>query len=145
MLADFEQAKIIAPDEVLFGVIRTMADMDTPALFWAEYTPPKLVHSMFLSEWTVATSVEPVKRVFPRRWIDIRGMKMMDLWEAALRAVMGVVLFRPGISQVRGPCHLWQNCLLTAPSRVNSVGTFATRTTEQKYRRYCVTFRRRDI
>ncbi|KAI5829674.1 hypothetical protein K523DRAFT_416530 [Schizophyllum commune Tattone D] len=100
------RAKIIAPDEVLFGVIRTMADMDTPALFWAEYTPPKLVHSMFLSEWTVATSVEPVKRVFPRRWIDIRGMKMMDLWEAALRAVMGVVLFRPGISQSELRWHL---------------------------------------
>ncbi|KAL1737684.1 hypothetical protein HDZ31DRAFT_51942 [Schizophyllum fasciatum] len=83
-----------------------MTDMDTPALFWVEYTPSKLVSSSFLAEWTVVTSVGPVQKVFPRRWLDIRGMKMMDLWEAALRAVIGVVLFRPGISQSEIRWHL---------------------------------------
>lgn len=100
------QAKVNAPEEILFGVIRSIADMDPPAVFWVEYAPSKLVSSAYLSEWTVLTSLQPEKKVFPRRWLDIRGMKMIDVWEAALRAVMGVILFRPGISQGEIRWHL---------------------------------------
>ena len=39
--------------------------------------------------------------VFPRRWLDIYGRKLDEMWEAALRAVVGQILLRPGISQVR--------------------------------------------
>ena len=39
--------------------------------------------------------------VFPRRWLDIYGRKLKEVWEAAVRAVLGLVLLRPGISQVR--------------------------------------------
>jgi hypothetical protein len=33
------------------------------------------------------------------------GVRIDYLWQAALKAVIGVVLFRPGISQVRDFLH----------------------------------------
>jgi transcription factor C subunit 3 len=39
--------------------------------------------------------------MFPRRWLDIKGEKVPDIWQAAIRAVMGTIIFRPGILQVR--------------------------------------------
>lgn len=47
----------------------------------------------------MVVSEEPRTRVFPRRWIDIRGDRIPNLWAAALRAVLGTLVFRPGISQ----------------------------------------------
>ena len=51
--------------------------------------------------WTVTVSDEPRINVLPRRWLDLRGVKMRETWRAAMRAVIGVLVFRPGISQVR--------------------------------------------
>jgi len=51
--------------------------------------------------WTVTVSEEPRINVLPRRWLDTTGAKMRDTWRAALRAVIGTIVFRPGISQVR--------------------------------------------
>ena len=50
--------------------------------------------------WTVAVSEEPRMNVLPRRWFDTTGVKLRDTWRAALRAVIGTIVFRPGISQV---------------------------------------------
>jgi len=38
-------------------------------------------------------------RTFPRRWLDLAGKTVPDVWESALKAVVGVVAFRPGVSQ----------------------------------------------
>jgi len=46
-------------------------------------------------------SKNPSTRIFPRRWFDLTGKKALDVWESALKAVVGVVVFRPGVSQVR--------------------------------------------
>jgi oxalate---CoA ligase len=51
--------------------------------------------------WTVTVSEEPRINMLPRRWLDTTGAKMRDTWRAALRAVIGTIVFRPGISQVR--------------------------------------------
>ncbi|KAI0344000.1 hypothetical protein BDW22DRAFT_1355246 [Trametopsis cervina] len=90
--------------------------------FWTGYKEVVLVSAHFLSYWTVVIPpshetalpaspteasqstvapalVEPLVRVFPRRWLDVNGRILHEVWEAACRAVMGVVVFRPGISQ----------------------------------------------
>ena len=43
----------------------------------------------------------PTLMIFPRRWLDVYGRKLDEVWEAALRAFLGLVLLHPGISQVR--------------------------------------------
>ncbi|KAI0304649.1 hypothetical protein BC826DRAFT_977421 [Russula brevipes] len=52
-----------------------------------------------VAPWTVTISEEPRINVLPRRWLDVRGAKIREVWRAALRAVIGTVVFRPGISQ----------------------------------------------
>lgn len=75
-------------------------DAAVPLMFWTGYASVVLVSSLYLQEWTVTTSESPKILIFPRRWFDIVGLKMNDVWESALKAVVGVILFRPGISQV---------------------------------------------
>ena len=69
-------------------------------MFWTGYSAIVLVHSAFLEKWTVIVSESPLTRSHPRRWDDIEGQRIPSYWEAALRSVMGVVIFRPGITQV---------------------------------------------
>lgn len=38
--------------------------------------------------------------VKPRRWTDINGSQVPEVWEAGLGAVMGMILSRPAITQV---------------------------------------------
>ncbi|KAF8640756.1 hypothetical protein AX17_000406 [Amanita inopinata Kibby_2008] len=86
-------------DARLFTTVRRLTDAPVPILFWTGYTSIVLVHSVFLEKWSVVVSESPLTRSFPRRWYDIMGSKVSDYWEAAVRAVVGVVLFRPGITQ----------------------------------------------
>jgi hypothetical protein len=39
--------------------------------------------------------------VKPRRWIDVNGSQVPEIWEAGLRAVIGTIVSKPAISQVR--------------------------------------------
>jgi hypothetical protein len=60
-----------------------------------------IVSARHSGAWTVTVSEDPRMNVLPRRWLDMTGVKLRDTWRAALRAVIGTVVFRPGISQVR--------------------------------------------
>ena len=102
-------------------------------VFWAGYKNIVLVSAHFLGAWTVLTKLEPARdsqeehinqesqtspvdmevvatkpllTIFPRRWLDVNGRQIPELWEAACRAVIGIVVFRPGVNQVRQPLHL---------------------------------------
>lgn len=88
---------------LLSGVINRLAECEVPVVFWAGYSGIFLVSSVYLKDWTVVVSrtETSVERIFPRRWLDIKGRKMMDVWEAGLKAVVGVILVHPGMSQVR--------------------------------------------
>ncbi|KAF9073871.1 hypothetical protein BDP27DRAFT_1318300 [Rhodocollybia butyracea] len=86
------------PEEVL-PVLFKMTGEPHPFLHWAGYNSTRLVSSAHAKSWTVALSDSPLTRVFPRRWLDIFGKKMTDIWGAALRAVIGAIVLRPGISQ----------------------------------------------
>ncbi|KAJ7630525.1 hypothetical protein FB45DRAFT_746685, partial [Roridomyces roridus] len=72
-----------------------------PSVVWAGYSSLILVASAHLRAWTVQVSTEPTTRIFPRRWIDATGSKVMDQWNAAARAVMGLLVFHPGVTQAQ--------------------------------------------
>lgn len=77
-----------------------MITTSIPLLFWTGYSSLVLVSSAYLNAWAVTISENPATRIFPRRWLDIAGLKITDIWEAGLKATIGVIVFRPGISQV---------------------------------------------
>ncbi|EIW86464.1 hypothetical protein CONPUDRAFT_86434 [Coniophora puteana RWD-64-598 SS2] len=97
---DREGLKVTSDDQDLSSsVVDKMVTAPFPLLFWAGYSTATLVSCDYLRAWTIITDDGLKTRAFPRRWLDIKGVKVTATWEAALRAVMGVVLFRPGISQ----------------------------------------------
>ena len=100
-------------EDMLSLVVQRMSEGPIPLAHWTGYTAIVLVASACIRKWTVtisdsqeeeaeSTSEPPQKSiVFPRRWLDIYGRKLADMWESALRAVLGLVLLHPGVSQVR--------------------------------------------
>jgi oxalate---CoA ligase len=84
-------------------------------MFWNGYSKSVLVSSRFAKEWSVevstsrfgspATGEGAIARVLPRRWLDLNGCVVQEAWVAGLRAVIGTIVFRPGISQasIRDP------------------------------------------
>ncbi|TFK36810.1 hypothetical protein BDQ12DRAFT_633054 [Crucibulum laeve] len=79
--------------------LQRMTESNVPLIFWTGYSSLVIVSAFFSSKWTVLISENPMIRVFPRRWLDIEGLRIADFWEAAVRAVTGVIIFRPGITQ----------------------------------------------
>ncbi|PCH33343.1 hypothetical protein WOLCODRAFT_159996 [Wolfiporia cocos MD-104 SS10] len=86
---------------LLYSLIKRMTETPVPLAFWTGYTSVVLVLTAHIRPWTVLIPREDNYEaiMLPRRWLDIAGRQMTDIWEAALRAVIGVVLQRPGISQ----------------------------------------------
>ena len=82
-----------------------MIEAGIPQVYWTGYESLVLVSARFIAKWSVIVAKDPICNLFPRRWLDIRGNRVSSFWQAALRAIMGLIIFRPGISQVR--------CLLT--------------------------------
>lgn len=89
-----------SPEGVL-TLVHRMTELSPPLLFWAGYLSSVLVSSAYLRAWTVLISEKPSVRIFPRRWLNLAGQNVPDVWESALKAVVGVIAFRPGVSQVR--------------------------------------------
>ncbi|KAI0095273.1 hypothetical protein BDY19DRAFT_917063 [Irpex rosettiformis] len=96
--------------------------------FWGGYRDIVLISAHFLTSWTVAirsqpffptresqehsnletqsspvdmkvTVTKPPLTTFPRRWLDVNGRRISEIWEAACRAVIGIVVFHPGVNQ----------------------------------------------
>ncbi|KAF7306563.1 B-block-TFIIIC domain-containing protein [Mycena indigotica] len=89
------------PLETIRAGVRKLTDCKLPLLFWTGYKSLLLVASVYLRKWSILISQDPMMRVFPRRWLDMTGNKISDRWEAAARAVMGVLVFHPGITQAQ--------------------------------------------
>jgi hypothetical protein len=77
-----------------------MVEASIPQVYWTGYESLILVSAHFVAKWGVNITKDPISCLFPRRWLDIKGNKVPSFWHAALRSVMGSVIFRPGISQV---------------------------------------------
>lgn len=84
----------------LLDAVRELTKPIVPLIFWTGYASLSLVSALFVKSWSIKISESPVVRIFPRRWLDTQGHQIVEYWQAALRAVLGLVIFRPGISQV---------------------------------------------
>ncbi|CCM00318.1 uncharacterized protein FIBRA_02348 [Fibroporia radiculosa] len=87
--------------ESAYAIIEQLTAGPVPVAFWTGYISIVLVSCAYIRPWTVLVSDGKSQQsmVSPRRWLDIFGGRMRDIWQAALRAVIGVVLYRPGIPQ----------------------------------------------
>lgn len=112
------QAKLgFVLEDTLSSVVQRMTEGPVPLAHWTGYNAIALVASAHIRKWTVTISdsrgeefestFSPPQNsmIFPRRWLDIYGRKLTEMWEAALRGVLGLVLLHPGVSQVRSISH----------------------------------------
>jgi oxalate---CoA ligase len=81
-------------------LIRRLTSSRYPLCYWVGYAHPVLVSRRHIRDWTVLLPASPPQLMFPRRWLNIKGELMEDVWVAGLRAVVGVLVIRPGIPQV---------------------------------------------
>ncbi|KAG7098926.1 hypothetical protein E1B28_000821 [Marasmius oreades] len=89
---------IKTPLDELLPVVGKLLVGPHPAIYWAGYTSPVLVAPAHMTKWTVVIQENPLMRMLPRRWMSPCGLKTKEIWEAGLRAVVGGIVFRPGIS-----------------------------------------------
>ncbi|KAJ8462329.1 hypothetical protein ONZ51_g10973 [Trametes cubensis] len=91
------------PHRAARSVVQRMSEAAVPLAYWTGYAAIVLVSAAHIRPWAVAVpdaeNAEAKSLVLPRRWLDIYGRKLLDVWEAAMRAVVGAILLRPGISQ----------------------------------------------
>ena len=83
----------------VYDVMDKIISQRIPLFFWTGYLSVVLVSSTYLQTWSIVVPISEVT-VKPRRWIDIRGSQVPEVWEAGLRAVMGTIVSRPAITQV---------------------------------------------
>lgn len=93
-----------------------LTEANVPLAFWTGYKEIVLVSSQYAGAWSVVIEQDEQKcvRVFPRRWLDITGRVMSEVWTAACRAVVGTIVFHPNISQVRVGVLVYRCSRLTA-------------------------------
>ncbi|KZT74913.1 hypothetical protein DAEQUDRAFT_720101 [Daedalea quercina L-15889] len=81
-------------------ILGKITNSKIPLAYWTGYTSVVLVATEYIRPWTVCISgVDGTAIVHPRRWLDVSGRKIDGVWVAALRAVTGVIVFRPGVTQ----------------------------------------------
>jgi len=79
-------------------VFKALLESSPPLAYWTGYSSQSvsLVAASHIQKWSVLLSS---RLVLPRRWIDMLGNTMQDIWEAACRAVVGTVSMRPGMTE----------------------------------------------
>jgi oxalate---CoA ligase len=87
--------------ETALSTLASLMNNSVPLAVLVGHSRPLVVCARQSVAWTVTVSEEPRINVLPRRWLDSRGVKVRETWRAAMRAVIGILVFRPGIPQVR--------------------------------------------
>ncbi|KAH8120510.1 hypothetical protein DFH11DRAFT_1685786 [Phellopilus nigrolimitatus] len=87
--------------ELCMDVIYRLSTLHVPIIYLTGYSSSLVVSAKFVSTWAVTLpgTTRPITKLFPRRWLDIAGGRVTEVWNAALRAVVGLVHLKPGISQ----------------------------------------------
>ncbi|CAA7259955.1 unnamed protein product [Cyclocybe aegerita] len=97
-----ELAMLCSPGEApIMPLVNRLTEADVPQAYWVGYDTLVLIAANAIPKWSVVVSDNPLVHIFPRRWLDINGQRVGEFWQAALRAVMGAVIFRPGITQAQ--------------------------------------------
>ena len=88
--------------DCVVSVLESLMDNTIPLIVRVGHVRSRIVCSSQSAPWTVMVNEEPRINELPRRWLNLSGEKVREMWRAALRAVIGTIVFRPGISQVSG-------------------------------------------
>ena len=81
------------------GVMDRVTSRRASLFFWTGYLSVVLVSSTYLQSWSLVVPKSLVM-VKPRRWTDINGSQVPEVWEAGLRALIGMIVSRPAVTQV---------------------------------------------
>ncbi|KAG2370198.1 hypothetical protein BDR07DRAFT_1386752 [Suillus spraguei] len=90
---------VLGAGDVVMDLLQRMSQTSPPLILWVGYSAPVIVSCLHARPWTVEIIREPKTLTLPRRWLDIRGDTVQEIWNAALHAVVGIIFFHPGISQ----------------------------------------------
>ncbi|CUA70965.1 Titin [Rhizoctonia solani] len=78
-----------------------------PHAYVLGYDQARIVSAQYLGDWTVEaasrageTNQNESKFIFPRRWLDIYGNMLEDVWTMVIRTVMGAFIYRPCMNQL---------------------------------------------
>lgn len=100
-----DEMKLACPASHCIALLRSLSSLPVPLLYVVGYSSTVLISAAHLDAWTVTLGGEsetsPVVKIFPRRWLDIAGNRVREVWDAAVRSVVALVHSRPGISQVK--------------------------------------------
>ncbi|ELU38518.1 b-block binding subunit of TFIIIC domain-containing protein [Rhizoctonia solani AG-1 IA] len=99
------------------AVVSSSFPMDSPAALLAltranpphayilGYDQARIVSAKYLSDWTIEASdggeanQTESRLIFPRRWLDIYGNTLEDVWTMSARVVIGAFVYRPCMSE----------------------------------------------
>ncbi|BEJ18080.1 hypothetical protein CspHIS471_0703570 [Cutaneotrichosporon sp. HIS471] len=90
------------------GAFAALAAEDNPRIFWAGYDNAHVVAREFWGGWT--TRIKPGDKFFgpdqcprvecvARRWVDIWGDAIPLEWDRCMKAVLGQLIVRPGLTE----------------------------------------------
>ncbi|CAE6398352.1 unnamed protein product [Rhizoctonia solani] len=87
------------------SVLTALTKASPPHAYVLGYDQARIVSTQHISEWAIevagvdeASQTEP-KLIFPRRWLDIYGNMLEDVWTMCVRAVTGAFMYRPCVSE----------------------------------------------
>ncbi|KAF8687602.1 B-block binding subunit of TFIIIC, partial [Rhizoctonia solani] len=76
-----------------------------PHAYILGYDQARIVSAKYLSDWTIEASdggeanQTESRLIFPRRWLDIYGNTLEDVWTMSARVVIGAFVYRPCMSE----------------------------------------------
>lgn len=90
------------------AALAALALEDTPRVFWAGYDNAHLIGREHWAAWStpvkprdafLADTNTPRTECAPRRWIDIWGEVIPFEWDRCMKAVLGQLITRPGMTE----------------------------------------------
>lgn len=85
------------------SILLRLSKLDVPLIYFVGYSMAIAVSAKYIGRKVLALPLpnKPTVKIFPRRWLGIQGRRIAEIWEAALRATVGLIHLKPGLSQAR--------------------------------------------
>lgn len=97
----------------LASALAQLSDPAKAQVFWAGFDTARLVSTAYWQEWLcpaitllqnehgqVVQGGGAVIMCTPRKWVDIWGRRIDDVWDQAVDCVKGWLMSRPGMTEV---------------------------------------------
>ncbi|CAE6459542.1 unnamed protein product [Rhizoctonia solani] len=95
------------PDVNPLPTLVVLTKANPPHAYALGYDQARIVSAQYLSDWAVeiaSGNEEPTqtesKFIFPRRWLDIYGNMLEDIWTMSVRVVTGAFMYRPRMNEL---------------------------------------------